>query len=90
MNAVDRDRNEEFACRQLVEVVTEYLEGAMAAADRVRFEQHLAECPFCTEYVEQMRTIAGGGLAEQATDSLAPARRAQLLAAFRDWRGTDL
>jgi anti-sigma factor RsiW len=86
MSAHGRGRGEELACRALVEVVTDYLEGAMPPADRRRFEAHLEECPFCTEYVEQMRTLASGGLAEPAPDVLAEGRREDLLAAFRDWR----
>jgi anti-sigma factor RsiW len=74
-----------MACQELVEVVTEYLEGALPADDRRRFEAHLTDCPFCTEYVEQMRLVAGslGGLSEE---SIAPEKRESLLEAFRGWR----
>jgi anti-sigma factor (TIGR02949 family) len=79
------DRDNEMACKELVEVVTEYLEGAMAAEDRHRLEEHLAECDACVEYVDQMRQIAGdlGGL---RGESIAPERRDALLAAFRELR----
>ena len=75
---------EEMSCRELVEVITDYLEGAMAAEDRVRFEAHLAECPYCVDYLEQMReTIATlGSLGEE---SLSPEARDRLLHAFRGW-----
>ena len=79
------DRDTEMACKELVEVVTEYLEGAMATEDRDRLEEHLAECDACVEYVDQMRHIAGdlGGL---RGETIAAERRDALLAAFRELR----
>jgi anti-sigma factor RsiW len=72
----------EMACKELVEVITAYLEGTMADEDRGRFEAHLAECPFCTEYVAQMQTtIATLGRIDEQT--ISPASRIELLAAFR-------
>ena len=72
----------EMACKELVEVITAYLEGTMADEDSGRFDAHLAECPFCTEYVAQMRTtIAALGRIDERT--ISPATRMQLLAAFR-------
>lgn len=76
---------QELACVELVEVVTDYLEGAMPAPERRRFEAHLVTCPYCIEYVEQMRAV-GGALGGLADDSIAPQTRDALLAAFRDWR----
>jgi anti-sigma factor RsiW len=76
---------DEMACKELVEVVTEYLEGTFGEADRLRFEAHLEECPYCVEYVEQFReTVMATG--ELTLGSLAPERRAELLEAFRGWR----
>jgi predicted anti-sigma-YlaC factor YlaD len=79
------DRDTEMVCKELVEVVTDYLEGAMSADERRRFEEHLRECPYCIEYVDQMRQVAHdlGGL-RGAT--IAPERRDALVAAFRDLR----
>ena len=45
----------ELSCRQLVELATDYLEGALSRADRLRLERHLAACDGCTAYIEQMR-----------------------------------
>jgi predicted anti-sigma-YlaC factor YlaD len=75
----------DMVCVELVEVVTDYLEGAMAREDVRRFESHLEECPFCTDYVEQMRAVAAalGGLREE---TIAPERRDALVEAFRGWR----
>jgi anti-sigma factor RsiW len=76
---------EDLACVEAVELVTDYLEGALAAAEARRLERHLETCPGCTAYVEQMRAVAGSlrGLAE---DSIPPAMRDDLIAAFRAFR----
>ncbi len=73
-----------LTCQELVELVTHYLEGALAAADRQRFEAHLAACDGCTRYLAQMRETIRltGGLRE--ADLPAEARE-RLLAAFRRW-----
>jgi anti-sigma factor RsiW len=75
-----------MSCRELVDVITEYLDGTMARVDRARFEAHLAECPYCVNYLDQMReTIAAlGGLTE---DSISSEARAELLETFRGWSG---
>jgi anti-sigma factor RsiW len=46
----------EIVCRELVELVTEYLSGGLSPPDRVRFEKHLLTCPPCTEYLAQIQT----------------------------------
>jgi anti-sigma factor RsiW len=76
---------EELACIEQVELITDYLEGALPPAEARRLEQHLETCPGCTEYLHQIRTIAGslGGLREE---SLPAEVRDGLLAAFRDVR----
>jgi anti-sigma factor RsiW len=73
---------DDLACTEEVEIITEYLEGALPAAEVRRLERHLETCPGCTEYLEQMRVIAGslGGLAE---GSIPAAMRDRLIAAFR-------
>jgi len=73
----------ELACTEVVELITDYLEGAVPAAEARRLERHLETCPGCTEYVQQMRTLAGslGGLSE---DPLSPELRDRLIAAFGD------
>ena len=75
----------ELSCREVVELVTEYLEGALPPDVRRRFEQHLAGCDGCTAYLEQMRETIRvvGALSEESID---PAARAELVRAFRGWR----
>jgi anti-sigma factor RsiW len=71
-------------CRDLVELITDYLEDRLSPIDRARFEAHLAECEACRTYLDQFRqTIrALGRLPEE---SLSPEARDTLLTAFRDW-----
>jgi len=75
----------EIVCQQAVELVTDYLEGALSRADRRRFEAHLAGCPNCTEYLAQMRAtieltggITAGDLTEQMQD--------EFIELYRRWR----
>jgi len=77
----------ELTCRELVELVTDYLEDRLAASERRRFEDHLADCNGCTTYLNQMRRTIGllRGLGEEA---LPPGSREALLGAFRDWKRT--
>ena len=74
----------EMPCRELVELVTDYLEDRLSPVDRARFEAHLAECEACRTYLEQFRqTIrALGRLPEE---SLSREARNALLDAFRGW-----
>ena len=71
---------DELTCKQVVELVTAYLEGALSLEDRRRFDEHLAGCPFCTLYLEQMReTITAlGHLPEESIsdDALSELRKA--------------
>ena len=81
---IDRDLPE-LPCRELVELVTEYLEDRLPPDDRARFDAHLAGCDACRAFLDQYRqTIkALGRLPEE---SLSAEARATLLAAFRGWR----
>jgi anti-sigma factor RsiW len=75
---------EAFSCQELVELVTDYLEGALSPADLRRFEEHIAVCPGCTEYLEQFRrTIELVGAL--TPDDVTPEAESELLAVFRSW-----
>jgi len=75
----------EMTCQELVEVVTEYLEGTLSMLDKARFEEHLAVCPYCRIYLEQMRQTINA-LGKLTQESIAPETRAELLQLFRDWK----
>ncbi len=79
-------RPEDLACREEVELITDYLEGALPAERAALLEEHLAICPGCAHYVEQMRTLAGG-LGALREEALPDALRSGLIASFRDLRG---
>ena len=74
-----------YACREVVELVSEYLEGAMTPEQMTRFELHLNLCDGCFSFVEQARTTAGmaGRLSE---DQIPDEMKTKLLAAFREWK----
>jgi anti-sigma factor RsiW len=74
-----------LTCRELVELVTEYFEGALSPRDRSRFEEHIMSCPPCRAYLEQMqRTIQLLGSIPEETVST-DAEEA-LISAFRGWK----
>jgi anti-sigma factor RsiW len=73
-----------LTCQEMVELVTDYLEGRLDDASRRRFEEHVAECDACTLYIEQMReTIVA--LGHIPTESVSREAEEELLAAFRTW-----
>jgi anti-sigma factor RsiW len=79
MNAI-RD----LSCQEIVELVTEFLEGTMDSPLRAAFDAHLAKCDGCTAYLDQIQaTIRIAGTIEP--EVLSPQFRAGLLAAFRDF-----
>jgi anti-sigma factor RsiW len=78
-------RPRDIVCQQAVELVTDYLEGALPQAARRRFERHLAGCPHCTEYLAQMRaTIELAG--RISPDDLSPQMRDEFIALYRQWQ----
>ena len=75
-----------MTCQELVELVTDYLDGALPPAELARFESHVASCDGCRAYLEQIRvTIRLSGTLRP--EQLDPAQKDALLEAFRDWKG---
>jgi anti-sigma factor RsiW len=74
-----------ITCREVVELVTEYLDGALSDADTDRMEQHLKLCPPCVEYVDQIRATAQLAAVAAVELELRPDRDA-LLRAFREFK----
>jgi anti-sigma factor RsiW len=77
-------RRRRLTCQQVVELVTEYLDGVMDPARRARFEGHLAGCAGCTAYLEQFRTTVAVVGQLDVGDVPAPVM-SELLSAFRNW-----
>jgi anti-sigma factor RsiW len=81
----DESKVDEMACRELVRVISAYLDGTLPASDRRRFEAHLDECPYCVNYLDQMReTIAA--LGDLTPDSIPAESRREIVQAFGEWR----
>jgi anti-sigma factor RsiW len=75
----------DLSCKELVELVTDYLEGRLAPPEMRRFEEHLAICPGCETYLSQIRqTISSLGTLKQ--DTVPVEARNELLKVFRNWK----
>ena len=80
-----RSRPRGLVCQEVVEMVTDYLEGALSPVDRGRLETHLADCPHCAEYLVQIReTIRLAG--RVTPEDLTPQMRTDLTDLYRRWR----
>jgi anti-sigma factor RsiW len=75
----------ELTCQELVDLVTDYIEGALSPTERERFEQHLASCSGCRNYLDQMQQTIRA-LGKNADEGVAPDARNALLDLFRDWK----
>ena len=82
---MSRRANQILTCREMVELVTDYLEGRLDGAERQRFEVHVAECDGCTRYIDQMRMTIDA-LGRIPPETISPEAEKELLDAFRDWR----
>ena len=75
----------ELTCRELIELVTDYLEGALSAQEQARFDRHLAKCTGCRNYLAQMRhTISS--LGRLSEENITAQERDDLLGVFRNWK----
>ena len=78
-------RRRGVVCQQAVELVTDYLEGALPPRDRARFERHLRDCPHCTEYLAQIRAVMQTA-ARVTADDLPPEIVDEFVALYHRWR----
>jgi anti-sigma factor RsiW len=80
---------QELTCRELVELITDYLEDRLPTTERARFEAHLPNCSGCRHYLEQMRKTIGvvGTLSEQ---HLSTEARDELLSVFANWKKSQV
>jgi anti-sigma factor RsiW len=83
-----RSLRRQLVCQEIVELITDYLEGSLSRAQRRRFDAHLAGCPNCTEYLAQMRaTIRATG--RLRSEDLTPDMRDEFTALYRAWRSEE-
>ena len=76
-----------LSCAQVVELVTDYVEGQLDSADRLRFEEHVAICPPCRGFLSQMR-VTRRLVGSVPIEPLAPSLEQALVDAFDDWAQT--
>jgi predicted anti-sigma-YlaC factor YlaD len=90
MKPLDSLPDNDFPCQILVEIVTDYLEGALPPDIVARIDIHLAECSGCTSVLEQLQQVirVSQRAAITQVDSLDPSMRQQLLDAFSEARGS--
>jgi anti-sigma factor RsiW len=74
-----------MTCREVVELMTDYLEGALSVHDRARFEEHIAGCDGCTAYLAQLR-ITMSAVGRLANEPMPEPVERELLNAFRTWK----
>jgi hypothetical protein len=79
----------EIRCHQIVEIVTDYFEGALDEADRTRFEMHIVVCRGCENYLQQMR-FAAATAEDVPAEEPDPQQMAELVDAFRGWKRRTL
>jgi anti-sigma factor RsiW len=73
-----------ISCREVVELLSDYLDDALAETERVRVDQHLAGCDGCTMVLDELReTIRLTGML--TVEQLSEPQRTVLLEAFRGW-----
>jgi anti-sigma factor RsiW len=79
------ESGEHISCQEVVEIVTDYLDGALPATETALFEQHINFCDGCSWYLDQMTaTVAAVGRLRE--EDLPAETRERLLVAFRDWK----
>jgi predicted anti-sigma-YlaC factor YlaD len=77
--------NYEITCKEVVELVTDYLEQTLLPEVQARFEAHVADCPGCETYIAQVqKTIAM--LRKLTEEQMFPGTREELLEMFREWK----
>lgn len=74
-----------MTCRQVVELMTDYLEGTLPASDRARFEEHIAGCDGCRAYLSQLRTTRDV-IGRIADEPMPASVERELIEAFRNWQ----
>ena len=76
-----------MTCREVVELMTEYLDGALSATDRAKFDQHMQGCDGCRAYLAQLRT-ARMLMGRVASEPVPELLKAELMSAFRNWKSS--
>ncbi len=78
----------ELSCKELTQLITEYLEGVLSSTDRERFESHLSRCPGCITYIEQMQETVKQ-LGNMPSVEIPSNLESSIVDAFRAWKKAD-
>jgi len=81
------ESHEHLSCQEVVELVTEYLDGALTAERASLFEQHLNFCDGCVWYVDQIKMTVDA-VGEVREEDVPPEARDRLMTAFRAWKSS--
>ena len=81
------DSHDHISCQEVVELVTDYVEGALTGDEAALFEQHLNFCDGCVWYVDQIKTTVET-VGDVRKEDISPEAKARLMTAFRDWKGS--
>jgi predicted anti-sigma-YlaC factor YlaD len=74
-----------FTCKEVAELITEYLEGSLTLTQRVRFQMHMGLCLACRNYLSQMKyTVAT--LRQLPPDPIPPQIKEEMLRRFQTWK----
>ena len=73
-----------LTCQELVELITDYIEGALDAERHAEVARHLSDCDDCLRYVSQLQQT-GRVLAALPVDNLSVQDGAALVATYREW-----
>ena len=73
-----------LSCAQVVQLVTDYVEGELDSADRLSFEEHVAICPPCRGFLAQMR-MTRHVVGSVPVEPLSPSLEQALVDAFHNW-----
>ena len=83
--SIKKDRSDKLTCREVVELVTDYLETSLLPEKQAQFEEHVASCPGCTAYVEQVRQTIDM-LHKLSDEPVFPETKEELLRIFQEWK----
>ena len=86
MAEVHRHGTDEVTCREFVELVTDYWEGALPEERIELVEEHLVMCDWCKTYLEQLEATVRALPEAAEPEAVSPETELVLLAAFREWK----
>ena len=78
-----------LSCKEITEIITDYLEGRMSFTDRMRFQMHVGMCKHCRAYLRQMKATIGS-LGQLPDEPMPTDVRDEMRKRFAAWDDTRL